>query len=79
MKFDIVGSIILTLVLMLVCHIFHIGLFGCILLMIGAFMVFNYRRRLMGYLYNVKNMFRKKRKKVKVELKSSFDRMDLED
>jgi hypothetical protein len=77
MRLDIVGSIIITLILMLVCNIFRLGLFGSIFLLLGAFLVFNYRRRFRGYLYNAKSMFMRKPKKV--ELKSSFDGMKLED
>ena len=41
MRVDIVGSILITLVLMLIAYAFNLGFFACILLMIGAFIVMN--------------------------------------
>lgn len=77
MRIDIIGSIIITLVLMLICHALNLGLFGSILLMIFAFVVMNYRGRIKLYLYNVGRFF--ERKQPKVEVKSSYQRMELED
>ena len=42
MHIDIIGFLVITICLWLVCNLLGLGLFGSILLMILAFMVFNY-------------------------------------
>lgn len=76
----IIQSIILTLICMLLCHIFQLGLFGSIFLMICVFTIINYRGRIKVYLYNRVRVFSFfERKRQKVEIKSSYERMDLDD
>ena len=79
MRIDIIGSIIITLILMLVCNLLHLGLFGSILLMIFAFVVMNYRGRILLKLYNVVRSKTPKDGKFKPEVKSAYKFMDLED
>jgi hypothetical protein len=74
MKFDIIGSIILTLILMLIVHIFNLGFFGCIFLMIGAFIILGYRNVLLWHLSNITGKFKKDQKK---EVKSFDEHMNL--
>ena len=76
MRFDIVGSIILTLICMLICNFLHLGFFGSIILMILMFAAMNYRGRIKGYLYNVRQLFVKEPKKV--VMKSAYERLDIE-
>lgn len=79
MRIDIVGSIIITLVLMIVVSILHLDFFASILLMIGAFVILNnwglikyWFRSIWDKMYNGLGKVPKK-----PETKSSFDRMDL--
>jgi len=51
MRFNIIGSIVLTLILMLVCSVLNLGFFGSIIMMIIFFSIFNYR-------YLIRNKFR---------------------
>jgi len=75
LRTDIIGSIILTLALWLVCSFFHIGLFGSIILMLLFFLALNYRGLVMGYLYNVLRIF-ERRKEVR-KAKSSYEQMHI--
>ena len=75
MRVDIVGSIIITLVLMFICYIFNLGLFGSILLMIGAFCVLNYRTLLLGKWYSFVSRFERKQPVKKA--KSPYEHMDM--
>jgi hypothetical protein len=77
MKIDIIGSLIITLILMLITYIFHLDFFGCIFLMIVAFMILNYRNRLLGHWYNFINKFKRKSKRKNV--KSAYEFIDLEE
>jgi len=76
MKYDIIGSIVLTLLLMLVCNMFNLGLFESILLALSVFLVLQYRGLMKGYWYNFIGRF--SRKKPKIGCKSSYDHMSLD-
>jgi hypothetical protein len=65
------------LVLMFIAAIFHLGFFACILLVIGSFLLLNYRGRIKFFLSNVADKF--KRKKVYKGVKSSYERMSIEE
>lgn len=75
MKYDIIGSIILTLLLMLVCNIFCLGIFESILLALLVFLILQYRWLIKGYWYNFIGRF--SRKDIKKEVKSSYERMNI--
>ena len=79
MRIDIIGSIILTLILMLICHIFCLGLFGSIILCILVFAAINYRGRLKGYWNGFKDLFRRQRKPVEVNSSYKYMKIDEED
>jgi len=76
MRIDIIGSILITLVLMLICHFFRLNLFESILLMIGCFVLFRYWHCIKIWWWRIKEKFSKK--EVRKNIKSSFERMDLE-
>ena len=80
MRINIVGSILLTLALMLVCSLLGLGLFGSLLLMIACFAVFNYRTLIRGKLRRIKLPKRSEKFKAPRESKTSknmFDGMSL--
>lgn len=77
MRIDIIGSIIMTLVLMLICSFFHIGMFGSIILMIVFFCALNYRGVIMGYMYNIGKIF--ERRKVVRKAKSSYEQLKIDE
>lgn len=77
MQVDIIGSIIITLALMLICSYFHLGLFSSILLMIFAFVIMNYWGKMRWYWNSFKDLFRKKVKNP--ERKSPYHDLDLEE
>lgn len=78
---DITGSIIITLGLMLICYIFNLSFFSSILLMIFCFLALNYRGRIKGNFYTLIGHFRghKVFKNKKVEIKSSYERMEIDE
>ena len=70
MRINIIGSIILTLVMMLICSVLHLGLFGSIIMMIIVFSLVNNR----SFNYKVKNFFRRfRRSRVKALKKASTE------
>ena len=75
MRIDIIGSIFLTLFLMLIAHLLNLGIFGCIILMIISFGIMNYWGKIRMILSNVR--FRKK--VMKRSIKSSYEVMDMEE
>ena len=77
MMIDVIGSIIITLILMFICYIFNIGFFGAILLMMVIFSLMNYRSKLTMIWYRFTSRFEKKVKKP--EVKSSYDFMDMDE
>jgi hypothetical protein len=77
MKYDIIGSIVLTLLLMLVCNIFCLGIFESILLALLVFLILQYRWLIRGYWHNFIDRF--SRKKVKKEVKSSYEHMSIDE
>ena len=77
MKIDIIGSIIITIVLMFVAHIFDLGFFGCILLMLGSLLVLRYWGRVKGYWYRFTSKFEKR--SVSKKVRSSYERMSIDD
>ncbi len=78
MRLDIIGSIILTLVLMMIAHIFRLDMFGCILLMIFSFCVMRYFGDIKSYISQIRFWRFSKRIKGK-QIKSSYDVMELEE
>jgi len=88
MRINIISSIIITLVLMLVCGIFRLDLFGFIILMIIVFGLMN-NRKVMGKVRNffgrfkifgrsrVKSLRRASTESRKHRSKHALDRMKL--
>ncbi len=74
MRIDIIGSILLTLFLMLIAHLFQFGVFGCIILMIVSFGVLNYWGKIRIFFSNIRF-----RKTIKRNVKSSYEVMDMEE
>lgn len=75
MRIDIIGSLIITLFLMLICNLFHLGFFSSILLMIFFLVIFNYRGKICLKWWKMTSRFAKK--EIKKEVKSSYDRMEI--
>ena len=79
-KLDIVGSIIVTLFLMLICYIFSLDTFGCILLMLFAFLVLQHRGLVSSFWRRIRIRLSKNSKKViKKECKSSYEFMRIDE
>ena len=79
-KFDIVGSIILTLILWAICAIFHLGFWGSLLLVIFSFVILNNRGKCIGYWNGFKDLFSRKYNRVeRVEVKSSYKYMKIDE
>ena len=74
MNIDIIGSLILTLIMMVIASLFNLNIFGCILLMIVVLLVVKSKRSL---LYNIRSKFRFRRKVVGKEMKSGLDGVEL--
>jgi hypothetical protein len=80
MKIDIIGSIIVTLCLMLLCYMFRLDIFGCILLMIFAFVVLQYRCSVWNFFHSIRRKFWVRKFKVKKkECKSSYEHMEIDE
>jgi hypothetical protein len=75
MRINIIGSILLTLFLMLIAHLFNLGIFGCIILMIVSFGIMNY----WGVIRVIFSNIRFRRKETKKKIKSSYEFMNLEE
>jgi len=79
MKIDIIGSIIITLCLMLICYVFNLDIFGCILLMIFAFVILQHKGSVWNIWYSIRRKFWLRKPKIKKECKSSYEHMDIDD
>ena len=80
MKIDIIGSIITTLCLMLLCYMFSLDIFGCILLMIFAFVILQHRGLVWNLFHSIRRKFwLRKSKIIKKECKSSYEHMDIDE
>ena len=65
MRVNLIGSIILTICLWIICSYFNLGLFPSLLLLLFSFLIFNYWGKIGWYWSALKDLFRKKEKKVK--------------
>ena len=77
MKIDIIGSIILTLILLLFSHLLHLDTYECIILMLVTFLVINYFGLLSGFWYNITS--RLKRKTEVKKARSSYEDLRIDE
>lgn len=77
MKIDIMGSMVLTLLLIFISNYFSLGFLSVIFLALCIFLVLAYKNVIRMYFYNFINRFRK-RVEVK-KAKSSYDDLRVND
>ena len=78
MRVDLVGSLIITLFLMLIANIFNLSIFGCILLMIFSFFIFSYRYLLLGYWRRSIGRISFRKKVIPRARKSSYEDLEVD-
>jgi len=64
---------------MLISYVFNLDIFGCILLMIFAFVILQHRGLVWNLFHSIRRKLWLRKSKIKKECKSSYEHMDIDD